>query len=57
MFCSHMTLVTWFAYLSSHTIYYLDPIVYLDVVDQMFKCVGNYSLLGALITLCDFLQW
>jgi len=51
-----MTLVTWFAYLSSHTIYYLDPIVYF-VVDQMFKCVGNYFLLGALITLCDFLQW
>jgi len=29
---------------------YLDPIVYLDVVDQMFKCVGNHFLLGALIT-------
>jgi len=29
---------------------YLDPIVYLDVVDQMFKCMGNYFLLGALIT-------
>ena len=22
----------------------------LDVVDQMFKCAGNYFLLGALIT-------
>jgi len=29
---------------------YLDPIVHLDVVDQMFKCTGNYFLLGALIT-------
>jgi len=29
---------------------YLDPIVYFDVVDQMFKCAGNYFLLGALIT-------
>ena len=29
---------------------YLDPIVCLDVVDQMFKCTGNYFLLGALIT-------
>ena len=31
---------------------YLDPIVCLDVVDQMFKCTGNYFLLGALITPC-----
>jgi len=30
---------------------YLDPIVYLDVVDQMFKCTRNYFLLGAFITL------
>jgi len=30
---------------------YLDPIVHLDVVDQMFKCAGNYFLLGALITI------
>jgi len=30
---------------------YLDSIVRLDIVDQMFKCVGNYFLLGALITL------
>jgi len=30
---------------------YLNPIVYLDVVDQMFKCAGNYLLLGALITI------
>ena len=29
---------------------YLDPIMHLDVVDQMFKCMGNYFLLGALIT-------
>ena len=29
---------------------YLNPIVHLDVVDQMFKCIGNYFLLGALIT-------
>jgi len=29
---------------------YLDPIVHLDVVDQIFKCMGNYFLLGALIT-------
>jgi len=29
---------------------YLDPIVCFDVVDQMFKCAGNYFLLGALIT-------
>jgi len=29
---------------------YLDPIMYLDVVDQMFKCMGNYFLLRALIT-------
>jgi len=29
---------------------YLDPIMCLDVVDQMFKCAGNYFLLGALIT-------
>ena len=28
---------------------YLDPIVCLDVVDQMFKCAGNYLFLGALI--------
>jgi len=28
---------------------YLDPIVHLDVVDQMFKCTGNYFFLGALI--------
>ena len=32
---------------------YLDPIVYLDVVNQMFKCAGDYFLLGALIT-CPF---
>jgi len=29
---------------------YLDPIVYLDVVNQMFKYLGNCFLLGALIT-------
>ena len=29
---------------------YLDPIVCLDVVNQMFKYTGNYFLLGALIT-------
>ena len=29
---------------------YLDPIMHLDVVDQMFKYTGNYFLLGALIT-------
>ena len=29
---------------------YLDPIVHLDVVDQMFKCTGNYFFLGVLIT-------
>jgi len=29
---------------------YLDPIVCLDIVDQIFKCIGNYFLLGALIT-------
>ena len=28
---------------------YLDPIVHLDVMDQMFKCTRNYFLLGALI--------
>ena len=28
---------------------YLDPIVHFNVVDQMFKCVGNYFLLGTLI--------
>jgi len=28
---------------------YLNSIVHLDVVDQMFKCTGNYFLLGALI--------
>jgi len=31
---------------------YLDPIVHLDVVGQMFKYMGNYFLLGAFITLC-----
>ena len=35
---------------------YLDPIVHLDVVDQMPKCVGNYFLLGALITKYQFLR-
>ena len=34
---------------------YLDPIVCLDVVDQMPKCTGNYFLLGALITLRAFI--
>jgi len=29
---------------------YLDPIVHLDVVDQIFKCIENYFLLGAFIT-------
>ena len=29
---------------------YLNPIVRLDVTNQMFKCTGNYLLLGALIT-------
>jgi len=29
---------------------YLDPIVHLEVVDQMFKCVRNYFFFGALIT-------
>ena len=29
---------------------YLDPIVHLDVIDQMFKCTENYFLLRALIT-------
>jgi len=29
---------------------YLDPIVHLDVMDQIFKCTGNYFLLGTLIT-------
>jgi len=28
---------------------YLDPIVCLDIIDQMFKYIGNYFLLGALI--------
>ena len=30
---------------------YLDPIMYLDIIDQMFKCMGNYFLFGALITI------
>jgi len=29
---------------------YLDPIMHLDVVNQIFNCTGNYFLLGALIT-------
>jgi len=35
---------------------YLDPTVHLNVVDQMPKCVGNYFLLGALITKYQFLR-
>jgi len=38
MFCGHMTLVTWFAYLSYYTIYILT-FIYLDIVDQMFKTI------------------
>jgi len=30
---------------------YLDPVVWLDVRDQMFKCIGNSFLSGALITI------
>ena len=29
---------------------YLDPIMCLDVIDQIFKYTGNYFLLRALIT-------
>ena len=29
---------------------YLDPIIWLDIRDQMFECVGNSFLSGALIT-------
>jgi len=36
---------------------YLDPIVYLDVMDQMFKCTGNYFLFGALITIKFDTNW
>ena len=45
MFYSHMICLLKFpCYL------YLDPIVCLDDVDQMFKHMGNYFLLRALIT-------
>ena len=46
-------LVTWLAYLSYHAIYI--SVVQLDVRDQMFKCVGNSFLSGALTTTmtCD----
>ena len=30
---------------------YLNPIVHLDVMDQIFKCAGNYLLFRALIIL------
>jgi len=33
---------------------YLDPIVWLDIRDQMFECVGNSFLSGALITVHIF---
>jgi len=45
MFYGHMICLLKF----SHYLY-LDPIVCLDVMDQMFKCMGNYFLLRALIT-------
>jgi len=45
MFYSHMICLLKFLYYL-----YLDPIVHFDVVDQMFKYVGNYFLLRALIT-------
>jgi len=32
---------------------YLDPIIWLDVRDQMFECMGNSFLSGVLITLCS----
>jgi len=43
-------LVTWYDYLNSHIYLYLYPIVYFEVIDQVFKCVGSYFLFGALIT-------
>jgi len=48
MFYGHMICLLKFPYYL-----YLDPIVCLDIVNQIFKCVGDYFLLGALIT-CPF---
>jgi len=36
---------------------YLDPIVRLDVRDQMCECVGNFFPSGALITLNSYFKW
>ena len=41
----------WYDYLSSHAIYILSVLYNLIFVDQVFECVGNLFLLGALITI------
>ena len=38
-------------YLSFYTIYILSALYNLIFVDQVFECVGNLFLLGALITI------
>jgi len=47
-------MITWschMIYLSKFLCYlYLDPIIQFKIVDQVFKCIGNYFLFGALIT-------
>ena len=49
--CSMITcLVTWSDYLSSHAYLYLNPIVCLEVIDQMFKYAGSYFPFRTLIT-------
>jgi len=37
-------------YLSFPCYLWFDPVICLEVVDQLFKCVGSYFLFGALIT-------
>jgi len=50
--CSMITWPCHMIWLSKFPYYlYLDSVVWLDITDQVFKCMGNYFLFGALITL------
>ena len=46
--------VIWFPNLPCYL--YLDPIIRLDVRDQMFECMGNFFFSGALITLVFYVE-
>ena len=53
MFYDHMSFVTWYDYFKFPCYLYLVYVVWLDVCNQVFECMGNLFLLWALIT-CNF---